>query len=68
MITSTKMVNCNNLFYRYIYSCTYSDKLKLANGDSLYYSFMFTIFGGPARFYHRLINVLDEGGYFNEDN
>ena len=69
-----KMVNCNNLFYRYIHSnkggvLTITDKLKLANGDSLYYSFIFTIFGGPARFYHRLANtlynVLDEGGYFD---
>jgi hypothetical protein len=69
-----KMVNCNNLFYRYIHSnkggvLTITDKLKLANGDSLYYNFIFTIFGGPARFYHRLAymlyNILDEGGYFD---
>ena len=66
-----KMVNCNSLFYHYIHghkrsvSIPITDKLILANGDSLYYSFIFTIFGGPARFYHRLINILDEGGYFD---
>jgi len=41
----------------------------IANSDSLYYNFIFTIFGGPARFYHRLAymlyNILDEGGYFD---
>jgi hypothetical protein len=30
---------------------------------------IFTIFGGPARFYHRLAymlyNILNEGGYFD---
>ena len=70
-----KIVNCNNLFYRYVYGnkgnvfIPITDKLKLANGDSLYYNFIFTIFGGPARFYHRLsymlYNILNEGGYFD---
>ena len=71
-----KMVNCNNLFYRYIHSnkggvFTITDKLKLANGDNLYYSFIFTIFGGPARFYYRLVaviyDILYEDDYFNEE-
>ncbi|AGR48699.1 hypothetical protein AVV41_gp134 [Microcystis phage MaMV-DC] len=61
-----KMINCNNLFYQPI---PITDKLILANGDSLYYNFIFTIFGGPARLYHRLgsmlYNILDEGGYFD---
>ena len=43
-----KMINCDT----HIQIST--DKLKLANGDNLYYSFIFTIFGGPARFYYRL--------------
>ncbi len=77
MTTSMKMVNCNNLFCHYIHSnkggvLTITDKLKLANGESLYYSFIFIVYGGPARFYHRLANmlynVLDEGGYFDEDD
>ena len=69
------MVNCNNRFYDYVHgnkgsvSIPITDKLKLVNGDSLYYNFIFTIFGGPARFYHRLAymlyNILDEGGYFD---
>jgi hypothetical protein len=67
-----KMVNCNKLFYHYVHGkrwCPITDKLILTNGDSLYYNFIFTIFGGPARFYHRLAymlyNILDEGGYFD---
>ena len=79
-----KIVNCNNLFYRYVYGnkgsvfIPITDKLKLANGDSLYY-------GGPDRFYHRLAymlyyilyeggyfdmlyNILDENNYFDEDD
>nr|QNL31551.1 MAG: hypothetical protein [Bacteriophage sp.] len=77
MTTSMKMVNCNNLFCHYIHSnkggvLTITDKLKLANGESLYYSFIFIVYRGPARFYHRLANmlynVLDEGGYFDEDD
>ena len=77
MIISMKKINCDALFYRYIHSnkgsvLTITDKLKLANGDSLYYSFIFIVYGGPARFYHRLTymlyNVLDEDGYLDEDN
>jgi hypothetical protein len=73
-----KMVNCNNLFCHYIHSnkggvsIPITDKLKLANGNSLYYSFIFTIFGGPARLYYTLVsvlyNILDEDSYFNEDD
>ena len=61
-----KIINCNNLFYQPI---PITDKLILANGDSLYYNFIFTIFGGPARLYYRLgnmlYNILDEDGYFD---
>jgi hypothetical protein len=60
-----KMINCDT----HIQIST--DKLKLANGDNLYYSFIFTIFGGPARFYYRLVTViydiLYEDDYFNEE-
>ena len=66
MIISMKIINCNNLFYQPI---PITDKLILANGDSLYYNFIFTIFGGPARLYYRLgnmlYNILDEDGYFD---
>ena len=63
-----KMVNCNNLLYHYIYgnrdsvSIPITDKLKLANGDSLYYSF---IFGG---YFDVLYNIIHKDGYFNEDD
>ncbi len=70
-----RAIRCSNLFYHYVHSnkgsvsIPITNKLKLVNGDSLYYNFIFTIFGGPARFYHRLAymlyNILDEGGYFD---
>jgi hypothetical protein len=61
-----KMVSCNNLFYHYVHGKRYvsipiTDKLKLANGDSLYYSFIFTIYGGPARFYYMLVYMFSTG-------
>ena len=76
-VISMKIINCNNLFYQPI---PITDKLILANGDSLYNNFIFTIFGGPARLYYRLgnmlyndgyfdvlSNILDKDGYFDED-
>ena len=66
-----KIINCNNLFYQdnlFYQPIPITDKLILANGDSLYYNF-FTIFGGSARLYYRLgnmlYNILDEDGYFD---
>ena len=74
-----KMVNCNKLFYHYVHGkrwCPITDKLILTNGDSLYYNFIFTIYGGPASFYKHiccitndvLYNILDEDNYFDEDD
>ena len=54
-----KKLNCNNLFGNgSSVFISITDNLTLADGDNLYYNFIFTILRGPARFYHRLENRL----------